>query len=279
MRRTLTIAHLTWMEARRRRIVLAAVIGGLLYLLVFGTAVLIFERSAEGGGVADLLQRRAQLQFLTLAGLYVANFLALAVAILLPVDSFAGEIGSGVMQTLASKPIRRVEILLGKWLTYWLMTAGYLGLLAGGIVLIMHTLASFDQPNILQAMPLMLLGATVLMTISLAGGVRLTTITNGMIAFAFYGIAFVGGWIEQIGAMTRNEAARHIGTAISLVSPSDAMWRRAAHELQPPVMQDLQLMAHFGSSSVPSAAMIVWTIGFVAATLMLAIYQFQRRAL
>ena len=47
-----------------------------------------------------------QLQFFTLAGLYVANFLTIAAAVLLPVDTLSGEIASGVMQTLASKPIR-----------------------------------------------------------------------------------------------------------------------------------------------------------------------------
>ncbi|HWW80980.1 MAG TPA: hypothetical protein VNY82_15390, partial [Steroidobacteraceae bacterium] len=38
-----------------------------------------------------------------LVGLYVANFLTLAVAVMLPVDSLSGEIESGVMETIASK--------------------------------------------------------------------------------------------------------------------------------------------------------------------------------
>src|SRR5690606_40407508 len=102
---------------------------------------------------------------------------------MLPVDTVSGEIDSGVMQTLASKPIRRAEILLGKWLTYWLMTAGYLLLMAGGIAGIMYVLAGFEA-RIAPALPLMLLGATVMSAVTLAGGVRLRTITNGMTAFA-----------------------------------------------------------------------------------------------
>ena len=277
MRGTLTIAHLTWIEARRRQIVLVAVLGGLLFLLVFGTAVFFIDRAIAVGTI-NLVQRRIQLQLLLMAGLYVVNFLTIAVAILLPVDTLSGEITSGVMQTLASKPIRRAEILLGKWLTYWLMTGAYLLLMAGGIVLIMRVLAAFAQPNMARALPLMLLGATVLLTVSMAGGVRLKTITNGMLSFSFYGIAFVGGWIEQIGAVTRNEAARYIGTAISLVSPSDAMWRRAAYELQPPTMRDL-VITPFVPTSVPTASMIVWTIAFVVVGLMLALHQFRRRPL
>ena len=188
MRGTLTIAHLTWIEARRRQIVLVAVLGGLLFLLVFGTAVYFIDRAIAVETI-NLVQRRIQLQMLLMAGLYVVNFLTIAVAILLPVDTLSGEITSGVMQTLASKPIRRAEILLGKWLAYWLMTGAYLLLMAGGIVLIMRVLAAFAQPNMARALPLMLLGATVLLTVSMAGGVRLKAITNGMLSFSFYGAA------------------------------------------------------------------------------------------
>lgn len=279
MRRTLTIAQLTWLEARRRRIVLAALLGGIAYVLVYATAVYFIDLAIEREGVMGALQRQAQSLFLLQAGLYVANFLVLALAILLPVDTISGEIASGVMQTLASKPIRRGEILLGKWLTYWLMTAAYLVLLAGGVVLAMRTLTPVGEVDIAAALPLMLLGATTLLTISLAGGVMFTTITNGIVAFGFYGLAFIGGWVEQVGAVTRNDVARLIGTAISLASPSDAMWRRAAFELQPRALRELPFVSPFTPLSLPSAAMIVWTLGYVLAGLALAVWLFRRRPL
>jgi ABC-2 type transport system permease protein len=265
-------------EARRRRIVLAAVLCGLLFLLVYGIALFFIQRNLDSEPIVNLAQRRIQDEFFLLAGLYVGNFLTIALAVMLPVDTLSGEISSGIMQTLASKPIERAAIVLGKWLTYWLMTAAYLAFMGGGIVLLMRLLMGLEQSHILAAFALMLLGATVLLTVSTAGGTRLSTITNGLVAFAFYGVAFIGGWIEQIGTLVRNQAARYIGTAISLVSPVDAMWRRAAYELQPPLMRDLQVTP-FSAASVPSAAMIAWTLGFVIATLGLALYWFRRRAL
>jgi hypothetical protein len=45
----------------------------------------------------------------------------------------------------------------------------------------------------------MLLGATTLLTLSIAGGTRFTTVTDGIVVFGFYAIAFIGGWIEQLG--------------------------------------------------------------------------------
>lgn len=278
MNAVLTIARLTWMEARRRRILLAALIGGLAFLGVFATAVYFINSIPEAGTVSEL-QRRTGAQFMLLAGLYVSNILAVALSILLPVDTLSGEIDSGVMQTLASKPIHRADILMGKWIGYWLLTGAYLLLMMAGIVLVIDLVTGVETENVVPAFALMLLGVSVTLTVSMAGGTRLKTVTNGIVAFAFYGIAFIGGWIEQIGAVAGSTAARRIGTAISLVSPPDAMWRRAAYELQPPTLGGLPFGSPFTAFSVPSTAMIVWTIGFVLAVLAIALYQFRRRAL
>src|SRR5438128_4481437 len=121
----LTIAHLTWLETRRRRIVLAGLLCGLAFLLVFALSVYFAQHYRPPAGPLSLLQVQMQLQVVTLAGLYAVNFLVVAIAVMLPVDSLSGEILSGVIQTLASKPIRRAEIVIGKWLVYWAMVAAY----------------------------------------------------------------------------------------------------------------------------------------------------------
>jgi Cu-processing system permease protein len=277
MRGTLLIARLTWLETRRRRIALAALICGLLFLAVFGSAMYFgFARAESQGG--DALEMRVAATVLTDAGLYVVNFLVTAIAILLPIDSLSGEIGSGVIQTLASKPVDRAAIVVGKWLAYLAMTAAYLALLGGGVLLSMRLFADYTAPAVLAPMGLMLLGAAVMLSITIAGGVRLSTITNGIVAFGFYGVAFIAGWMEQILSLFGNTTARHVGTVVSLLSPADSMWRRAAYEMQPVTAVIFQA-GPFGVASVPSAAMIAWAIGFVLAVLGVAVWQFRRRPL
>jgi Cu-processing system permease protein len=278
MRGTLVIAHLTWMEVRRRRIALAAVICGVLFLLAYGTAV-YFLQQQQPARPPPAFMRQAQLMFLTIAGLYVVNFLTIALAVLLPVDTLSGEINSGVMQTLASKPITRADIVLGKWLAHALITAAYLLFMSLGIVLIVAFFTGFTQPGLTRALPLMFLSALTLLTLCIAGGTRFSTVTNGIVAFAFYGLAFIGGWVEQIGAFTGNISARYIGTAMSLVSPGDALWKLAAQQLQTPVMSQLAQLTPFSSVSPPSAAMVVWAVSFVVVVLLIALRSFQRRAL
>jgi ABC-type transport system involved in multi-copper enzyme maturation permease subunit len=275
----LTIAHLTWIEARRTRIALAAVICALLFLAVYGTAVFFLNQVGHGAATRAAFLRQAQLEILTLTGLYVANFLTLAFAVLLPVDSISGEIESGVIETVAAKPITRSAIVLGKWFAFMVMTGGFLLLVCGGVVLIVRLLTGFMQARLGTGLPLMFLGAATLLTLSIAGGTRFRTVTNGIVVFAFYATAFFGGMIEQIGVALGSDSSRYIGTAVSLVSPVDAMWRLAYHDMLPPLMRQLPFPGPFGGGTVPSTAMVVWAMGFVLATLLAALRGFRARSL
>jgi ABC-type transport system involved in multi-copper enzyme maturation permease subunit len=293
----LTIAGVTLREARRRRLVAAGGLLGILFVLFYGLGLWLIVNQAPCGPRSrpcrtpfEVMQFRTALNMLTIAGLYVANFLTLMTAVLLPVDTISGEIASGVTQTLATKPIRRSEIVIGKWAAYWLLTAAYVALAAGGVLFAAWLVSGFVSggpgfvpPGVGRALLLILLEATVMLTISIAGGARLSTVTNGIVAFGIFGLGFLGGWVEQIGEfLVQGEAGRtvvrDIGTVVSLIIPADALWRRAAYHLMPPIARDLALTP-FSSISPPSGAIVVWAIGYVAVVLAVALRQFERRAL
>ncbi len=277
MRRVLDIVLLTLEEARRRRILLATVLFGLAFLTVFAIGFHFMHRNAMKHDV-PLLEQRMVMNFFVMAGLYAVNFLMVMTAVLLAVDTLSGEIGSGVMQTVASKPVRRSEIVLGKWIAHALVLTAYLTLMAGGVMLVARTIGGFTPPGVTRGVPLMLLEGLVLMSVSIAGGTRLSTITNGITAFGLYGVAFVGSWTEQVGAFAGNVEARSLGTAASLLMPSEAMWQLAAWHMQPPLMRDLHLTP-FSPASVPNGAMVAWAAGYTLVALVVAVVSFQRRDL
>ena len=278
MRGLLTIAHLTIYDARRRKMLTAAALCGGLFLIVFWTAVFLTQRELATSNKAYLV-RQASFVLLSLAGLYAANFLAVLLAALLPVDALSGEIDSGVMQTLASKPLRRSDILLGKWLGYGAVILTYFLVLAAGVLLATRLAAGYQQLNIGVALPLIVLELALLLTVSIAGGTRFGTVTNGILALGFYGVAFIGGWVEQIGAVSGVRSARMLGIAVSLFSPPDTLWRMAAYYLQPPIAREMFSTAPFSSATVPSALMVWWAGGFTLAVLAFALLSFNRRQL
>jgi small-conductance mechanosensitive channel len=90
-----------------------------------------------------------------------------------------------------------------------------------------------------------------------------------------YGLAFIGAWVEQIGAVLGSTAAVKVGIVTSLLLPVEAIWRRASYLMQPPLLNNLP--SPFTSTSVPSVAMVVYAIGYTAVALLLAMRLFGRR--
>jgi Cu-processing system permease protein len=273
----LTIASYTLREAAKKRVLLASLLFGTAFLVLFAVGLTLIQRDAVKHG-ASLLERRMMFTFVGMAGLYVANFLVVMTAIFMPVDTLSGEIATGVLQTVASKPVRRSSIVLGKWAAYAVVLAGYLALMAGGTIVAGRIVTGFTPPGIAIGLPLMGLEALVLLTLSIAAGTRLSTLAGGVTVFGLYGIAFLGGWFEQIGTILGNGAARYLGTIASLLMPSESMWQRAAWFMQTPIVRDLH-MSPFSPASLPSAAMVAWAIGYVLVVLGFAVHSFGRRPL
>lgn len=115
------IARLTFREAIRRRIMLAGLVLGIAFVVLYSIGThFIFRQISDEALVnlpskmaADILIAESTNTFMMM-GLYAAAFLSVAMAALLGADTLAGEINSGTIQTIATKPIRRADIVLGK---------------------------------------------------------------------------------------------------------------------------------------------------------------------
>jgi hypothetical protein len=151
-------------------------------------------------------------------------------------------------------------------------------MMAGGVLLIARTIGGFVLPAAVSGLPLMVLEVVLLVSVSIAGGTRLSTVTNGMMAFGLYGLAFVGNWVEQIGTFINNTAARNVGTVASLIMPAEAMWQRAAWLMQPAIMRDLHATP-FSPASVASPAMVGYAALYTVATVLVGVWAFRRRGL
>jgi len=276
MNTILTITWLTFHEARRRRMALVALIVGALFVALFGVGVWLIARELRSEGVPLPIQNQAY-SFLLIAGLYVVHFLTVMLAIFASVDTVAGEIASHTIQALVTRPIRRWQLMLGKWLGFGIMLVVYLGLLSVGVVVTMGLMAGYWPPNMAAGLPLLALEAIVLLSLSLLGGTRLSTLTNGVALFMLYGLAFIGSWVEQIGSLLQSSDAVRIGVIASLLLPVEALWRRAAYLMQPPLANSFP--GPFATSSVPSEAMVLYAVAYAGIMLLLAMRSFGRRDL
>jgi ABC-type transport system involved in multi-copper enzyme maturation permease subunit len=276
---TWIIARLTFREAARRKIALTGFLLGLAFVLLFSVGFFyINQQRLTNTSFPGVIAMDEFFKTLTLAGLYVVNFLIVVMAALVTADTLAGEISTGTIQSLATKPLRRSEIVLGKWLGYAILLLLYVVLMAGGILLSVSLQSGYTMPNMLAGLALMYLAALVVMTITIACSSRLSTLATGGLVIGLYGLAFVGSWVEQIGSLANSPAAVQVGIVSSLLMPSEALWRRAAFEMTAPLTRMVSF-GPFSSASVPSPAMIIYGGLYLLVALGMAVRTFGRRDL
>jgi Cu-processing system permease protein len=276
----LKIAGITFMEARWRKVAWAIILLGLAFLIVYAVGFYFMWRDMARYNDIASVRMLEPVNFFVLAGMYGVSFLGVVLALLISVDTIAGEIASGTIQTLVTKPLRRWEVVIGKWLGLSAMLSLFIVVMCGALIGIVWTITRYLPPNPLPSILLIVLEGLVVLTLSILGGTRLPALANGVVVFMLYGLAFIAGWIEQIGAMLRNEAAINTGIVVSLFMPSEAMWKRAAYLMQPPFLSNLGLdVTPFGAASTPSPLMVGYAVLYVVAALAVAVRLFSRRDL
>jgi ABC-type transport system involved in multi-copper enzyme maturation permease subunit len=128
---------------------------------------------------------------------------------------------------------------------------------------------------------LIYLETLLVMTVTLALSSILPTLATGGAVFGLYGIAFIGGWVEQFGSFMQNQMAINVGIVSSLIIPTEALWRRAAFEMTPAIAQVLgvSFSGPFLTLSVPSEMMVGYAGVYLVAAFALAVWQFSKRDL
>lgn len=272
------IARLTIREAQRRRLLWVALLMGLAFMLVFGIAFHYIQLEIERFPTAEEESGFVSVLLLT-AGLYAVSLLVNVVAVLVSVATLSGEIESHTIDAIVTKPIPRWHVVIGKWLGFAVLILAYQALLVSGLMLIVYLRSGFHFENLGRGVLMMALAALLVLSVSIAGGTRLSTIANGVLAFMLFGLAFLGGLVEQVGALIRNQAAVNVGIVSSLIMPADALWKKATAYFQPSSISNPFELGPFAAITEPSGLMIVYAVVYLLALLVFAVWSFSRRNL
>lgn len=271
------MAGVTFREAARKKLLLMAVLAGVAFIALFSTGLHFQLEDAHARHVPPLIVQEVVRAFIMM-GLYAVDILAVVLTALTSVDTLSGEIASGTIQAVATKPVSRRQILLGKWLGFVGMITIYVALMVGGVVLVSYWISGLTPRHLMFGASLIWLECVLLLNLVLFFGTAFSTLTNGVLALGLHGLAFLGGWIEQVGAVLHSTRAVTVGLVASIVMPSESLWRRAAFEMQSPLVGALNI-SPFSNASVPSPLMIGYAGAYLLAFLALAVRRFGRRDL
>ncbi len=127
------MAGITFREAARKKILWTALLAGLGFLLVFGIGLHFQVGDFQNSSVPPFLRYQV-VSAMLMIGLYTVDLLAVVMTTLTSVDTISGEITSGTIHAIATKPLARWQILIGKWLGFVAMSGVYVALMFGGTI-------------------------------------------------------------------------------------------------------------------------------------------------
>ena len=285
---TLMIARFTIHEAISRRLILAGVLLSLAFLALFAVGfAFLYGKVLEDAASSTRPNTQMIAVFgsiMTMLGLYAVHFLSSFLALFLSVGAISGEIDSGTLHAVLARPIRRAEFVVGRWLAYAGLMSVYVGAMSGLLLLLARLIAGYEVPDPARAIALMMLGSLLLLTVSLFGSTLLSTLANGVVVFSLFGLAWLAGIIEFIGDALANQAMLNLGIAVSLIIPSDAIWRAASYYMLSPAALALAGTDDappfvFAANTPPAGPFLIWAGLYPAVFLLAAVLAFSRRDL
>lgn len=271
------MAGITFREAARTRILWTALMCGAILLAIFAIALRLQVMEFQGRPMSPFVRYQVESGML-MVGLYTCDLLAVVMTILTSIDSIAGEISSGTIHAIATKPVARWQILTGKFCGFAAMIVIYVSLTFAGTVAVAYAVTGVLPERPLVGAALIVFECFVALGLTFLFGTWFSTLTNGVIVLGLQGVAFMGGWLEQVSGFSQSAQIVTLGVWSSLVMPGESLWRRAAYEMQTPLAGSLSF-SPFANVSIPSGAAVAYAGVYLVVVLGVAVYHFGRRDL
>jgi ABC-type transport system involved in multi-copper enzyme maturation permease subunit len=281
----LVIARLTVQETSRRRLILALII---LTLIVVGFSAWGFNKittvtNSEGATLPAQQVALITSQLLIVVTFMYSGVLALSAAVVAG-PLISSEVESGLLLSMLARPLRRSEVVIGKWLGLAVLIALYA---AGSAFL---ELAAVDwatgylPPHPVQLVLYVGAEGLVLLSLGLALSTRLSGITGGVIALVAWLMGWIAGVVGDVGIGLQNQAIENVGVVSHLLLPTDGLWRGAIYALEPDAFLATLRAAGtvaranpFAQVDPPPISFLAWVVLWFALMLSLSIWSFRTR--
>src|SRR5437899_2972279 len=278
-------ARLTVQEASRRRLLLALLV---LTLLVVGFSAWGFHKITTVTRADGTLLPPTQVTLISSQLLIVVTFmysgvLALSAAVVAG-PLISSEVESGLLLSMLARPVRRSEVVIGKWLGLAVLVAlsaagsAFLGLTA------VNWATGYLPPHPIELVVYVAAEGLALLSLGLVLSTRLSGVTGGVIALVAWLMAWIAGVVGDIGTALQNQPLQNVGIVSHLLVPSDALWRGAIYTMEPEAF--LATMRALGTAARANPfvavdplpmAFVGWVLVWFALVLGLSILSFRRR--
>ncbi|GAC1364458.1 MAG: hypothetical protein NVSMB32_07030 [Actinomycetota bacterium] len=240
----------------------------------------ILERAfAEDSPSGDITS-----QLLILVMVAFSFVLALS-TVFMAAPSIAGELESGVAAAVLTRPIRRIELLGGKWLGLGLLTTLYVAIASGLEFVTVDLVTGYRPPHPFEFFLFLTGEALVTLTLTTLISTRMSPVTGGVVALGGFMLAWMGGIAVALGQALNNHGIATVGNLTRLIMPSDGLWRGAVYSLEPSAVISGILGSGsngaaanpFFAAAGPPLAYLGWVAFWVVGVFAGAAWSFRRR--
>jgi ABC-type transport system involved in multi-copper enzyme maturation permease subunit len=284
----IVIARLTVKELVRRRVVwVLAILTAVSVALVGWGLDRIVNLAREGG--SDAFQIEVGVSQVLILVAFMFSFVLAVTAAFVGAPAIGGDLESGVAYALLARPIRRADLLLGRWLGSAVVVAAYAassGFLAIAVAAFVSD--GYWPPDPPLALAFLVGEALVLLTLTLALGSVMPSIAAGAIAVVGFGLGWMAGVMAGVGEALGVAALAPIAEASRWVLPTDGLWRGVIYGLEPSLValiatggstKNLANANPFYATTPPALPFVIWSIVWIALVLGAATWWFDRRDL
>ena len=285
-RLVLVIASLTLREIARRRILWVLLGLSIASVVLVGWGVDRLVTFARAEDVDELQVRIGVSQVLILIAFMFSFVLAMSAAFL-AAPAIASDVETGTVSAMLARPLRRAELVVGRWLGLALMVAGYAALSGLLAIAVVGLVSGHTPPSPGVAIAFLAFQSVAVLTLALALGTRLPSIAAGAITVVLFGLGWFAGVLSSVAVVFGAAPLGALGDTVRILIPTDGLWRGVIYGLEPPLVilatagRNAQAMRAnpFFAGEPPPAAFVAWSAAWVLLVLLAGIAMFRRREL
>jgi len=285
-RLVLVIAALTLREIARRRILWVLIGLSLVSVALVGFGVERLVALARNDGEPELQIRIGVSQVLIMIAFMFSFVLAMSAAFL-AAPAIASDVETGTVLAMLARPLRRADLVLGRWLGLAITVVGYAltsGLLAIAVV---GLVSGHVPPEPQVAVAFLAFQALAVLTLALMLGTRLPSIAAGAITVVLFGLGWFAGVLGNIAIAFHAGALAGAMDLVRVLLPTDGLWRGVVFGLEPPLVlllsagRNAQVLEAnpFFASTPPPLPFVLWSLAWIALVLGAGVALFRRREL
>jgi len=280
------IARLTIAEAARRRIlwVLLGLTLVSVSLTTWGVERLV--SLARGGDATELEIQVGVSQVLILVA-FMFSFVLAMTAAFLGAPAIASDLESGVAHAILARPIRRADLVVGRWIGLVAIVVGYA--CASGLleIVTVRFVSGYTPPEPILAVGFLSAQAIVLLTFAMLLSTRLPAIASGAVCVVLFGLGWMAGVFAGVGRFFNAGPLVDVAEASRWLLPSDGLWRGTIYSLEPPAVVLVAVgrggpaaqANPFFATALPPTPFLIWSAAWLVLVLAAAAISLNRRDL